>query len=41
MTDRWDRVKELFQLAVDRAPGERAAFLDGACDGDADLRRQV
>src|SRR5438874_5666146 len=35
-------VKELFLAAADKAtPEERAAFLDGACAGDALLRRRV
>src|SRR5438874_11224915 len=35
-------VKELFLAAADKAtPEERAASLDGACAGDAGLRRRV
>ena len=37
---RWDRVKELFDKAVERPPDERAAFLDEACD-DPDVRVEV
>jgi len=39
--ERWHRVKELFESALERAPDERSAFLDQACDGDESLRREV
>src|SRR5688572_13247492 len=39
--DRWRRVKEVFHLALDRAPRERAAFLDDACAGESELRAEV
>ena len=39
--ERWHRVKELFESALERAPDERPAFLDHACDGDESLRREV
>jgi eukaryotic-like serine/threonine-protein kinase len=39
--ERWKRVNDLFQSAVERAPGERAAFLDEACRGDEGLRGEV
>jgi len=39
--ERWRRIDALFQAAVDRPPEGRAAFLDEACAGDADLRREV
>jgi eukaryotic-like serine/threonine-protein kinase len=39
--DQWLRVKELFDNAVDRGPEDRAAFLAGACGGDAPLRAEV
>ncbi|HET9384743.1 MAG TPA: serine/threonine-protein kinase, partial [Gemmatimonadales bacterium] len=42
MTDeRWRRVKALFQAAVERPAGERAAFLAAATGDDAELRREV
>jgi hypothetical protein len=31
----------LFLAALDRPPAERAAFLDGACAGDPDLRKRL
>ena len=39
--ERWRRVEELFHAALERAPEARQAFLDVACGGDTDLRRQV
>ena len=39
--ERWKQVNDLFQSAVERAPEERAAFLDEACRGDEGLRREV
>jgi eukaryotic-like serine/threonine-protein kinase len=37
----WERQKELFQAALARSPEQRGAFLDAACDGDDELRREV
>jgi eukaryotic-like serine/threonine-protein kinase len=39
--ERWQRVNDLFQSAAERAPEERAAFLDEACHGDEGLCREV
>ena len=39
--ERWKQVNDLFQSAVERAPEERAAFLDDACHGDEGMRREV
>jgi eukaryotic-like serine/threonine-protein kinase len=39
--ERWQRVNELFAATLERAPGERAAFLREACDGDDALRAEV
>jgi serine/threonine protein kinase/Tfp pilus assembly protein PilF len=39
--ERWKQVNDLFQSAVERAPEERAAFLDEACHDDEDMRREV
>ena len=39
--DRWRKVDELFEAALDREPRERAAFLDQACGEDRELRREV
>jgi len=40
-SERWRQVEDLFHSAVDRAPIDRAAFLDAACAGDGALRLQV
>jgi eukaryotic-like serine/threonine-protein kinase len=39
--ERWQQINDLFQSAAERAPEERAAFLDGACHGDEALCREV
>ena len=39
--ERWQQVKAVFEEALERAPGERAAFLDQACRDDDALRREV
>ncbi|HET6972430.1 MAG TPA: serine/threonine-protein kinase [Pyrinomonadaceae bacterium] len=39
--DRWRKVDELFEAALDREPSHRAAFLDEACGSDRELRREV
>ena len=40
-SNRWSRVEALYHAAQDRDAGERAAFLEAACEGDAELRREV
>src|SRR3984893_12079522 len=39
--ERWQRVKELFEAALERAPEERAAFLNQACSDDEVVRREL
>src|SRR5215203_858235 len=39
--ERIEKIDEVFQAALDMASGPRAAFLGGACAGDAELRREV
>jgi eukaryotic-like serine/threonine-protein kinase len=39
--ERWRQVDRLFQLALSREAEQRRTFLDAACDGDPDLRREV
>ncbi|HEX6284390.1 MAG TPA: serine/threonine-protein kinase, partial [Pyrinomonadaceae bacterium] len=39
--DRWRKIDELFEAALERAPKDRAAFLDQACGSDRELRREV
>jgi len=38
---RWREIDDLFAEALDRPPAERGAFLDAACGGDPELRREV
>jgi eukaryotic-like serine/threonine-protein kinase len=40
-TDRWQRLKEVFQEALELAPADRGAYVEAACGGDVDLRRDV
>src|SRR5258706_8269377 len=39
--ERWRPIDDLFQSALDRPPEELRTFLDSACAGDAELRREV
>lgn len=37
----WERAKEIFEALLEMNPAERAAFLDRACDGVPELRKEV
>src|SRR5436853_1620845 len=37
----WQRITDLFDEAMTRGPKERIAFLEEACEGNRDLRKQV
>ncbi len=39
--ERYQRVKEIYQAALDCAAGDRTPYLDRACAGDAELRSEV
>jgi serine/threonine-protein kinase len=39
--ERWKQVDELLEAALDRPANERASFLDRACAGDLELRREL
>ena len=39
--EEWQRVKEILHNALDLPRSGRAAFLDGACNGDLALRGEV
>ena len=39
--ERWQKIKRILDSALDRAPGERPAFLDHECKGDLALREEV
>jgi serine/threonine protein kinase/tetratricopeptide (TPR) repeat protein len=41
MPEKWDQVKELFTLALEREPEERSRFLCQACAGDDSLRAEI
>jgi hypothetical protein len=40
-SDRWERVKQVFDSALKRGPAQRDAFLTAACPGDQELRYEV
>src|SRR5947208_1906750 len=39
--ERWQSCTEIFNIAVEQPPNERAAFLERSCDGDEALRCKV
>src|SRR5262249_57549920 len=39
--ERWGQIEKVFHSALERARGERAAFLDEACAGDEELRHDL
>ncbi|HLZ13395.1 MAG TPA: tetratricopeptide repeat protein [Candidatus Acidoferrum sp.] len=39
--ERWQKLKELCHLALEREPGQRGPFLAEACLGDEELRREA
>jgi serine/threonine protein kinase len=39
--ERWQQIEAIYQTAWERDAAERAAFLDEACAGDEELRREV
>jgi serine/threonine protein kinase/tetratricopeptide (TPR) repeat protein len=41
MHEKWDQVKELFTLALERDPAERSSFLLQACGTDDSLRSEI
>ena len=40
-SDRWHQIEELYHAALRLDANQRASFLESACNGDADLRREV
>jgi eukaryotic-like serine/threonine-protein kinase len=40
-SERWERVRQVFDSALERAPAQRDAFLTAACAGDQELRYEV
>jgi eukaryotic-like serine/threonine-protein kinase len=41
ISERWKRVEEIFQAALDRSPDERQQFIAEACAGDEKLRAEI
>ena len=39
--DRWPRIERLYVEALEQDPPAREAFLEAACEGDDELRREV
>ena len=39
--ERWHQITEILDAALLRDASERASFLDSACSGDDELRREV
>jgi serine/threonine-protein kinase len=37
----WEKIAELYHAASDLPPDQQDAFLDEACSGDQELRREV
>jgi len=40
-SERWQQIESLYYAALDRDAAQRAAFLDEACAGEEELRREV
>ena len=41
ISDRWERITEIYDAALEVAEAERPIFVREACQGDEDLRREV
>jgi len=39
--ERWEKIEKLYHSALERETGERESFLDQACAGDDELRREI
>jgi len=39
--DRWERVAELYRAALEQDESQRSAWLESACVGDEEVRREV
>ncbi len=39
--DRWRQIEQVYQTALEREESDRSGYLDRACAGDDDLRREV
>src|SRR6185369_13135894 len=41
LPEQWQKLEEIFQNAADLSPDSQTIYLDDACRGDVDLRREV
>jgi serine/threonine protein kinase len=41
LADRWRKVRELYEAALEKSPEERRNFIDRQCAGDDELRKEV
>jgi non-specific serine/threonine protein kinase/serine/threonine-protein kinase len=39
--ERWEQIRDVLEKALELAPEQRSAFLDGACSSDPSLRKEV
>jgi serine/threonine protein kinase len=39
--ERWQRIESIYNRVLEIEPGQRAAFIEGACAGDDSMRREV
>src|SRR5215471_12689235 len=39
--ERWQKVKQIFQAAIEREPAQRSAYLSAVCAGEDSLRQEV
>ena len=40
-SERWQRIEQIYEAALQRSANERRAFLESACGDDGALRREV
>ncbi|MEQ1924012.1 MAG: serine/threonine-protein kinase, partial [Pyrinomonadaceae bacterium] len=40
-SERWEKIKDVFEAALSRTGGERRAYLEGACGSDGEMLREV
>ena len=41
MSNRWQKIEEIFEIAVELPEDEREVYLERECGGDAELRREI
>ena len=39
--ERWEQIEPIYHAALEHMPEERGGFLDEACAGDDELRREI